>query len=72
MTGPIHDIYNNARRAEMMREARQSQIAQNVERSRDHERRTFLVGAWLRRQSTRLVVPEVASEAPEVPLPGAP
>ena len=69
MTGPIHEMYDNARRDEMMRQAQQSQIVQNV----DHERRTSLVWAWLRRHTPRVVVPDVVAEvvpeaAPEVPV----
>ena len=69
MTGPINEMYDGARRAEMMRQAQRSQIAQSIGRSRDHERRTFLQWAWFRRQSTGVAVPEVSLKVPVPEIP---
>jgi hypothetical protein len=53
-------MYDDARRAEMVRQARQSQLAGNVERSRDYERRSFLQRAWFWRQRQSGEIPEAA------------
>jgi hypothetical protein len=63
----INKMYVDARRADMLRQARQSQLAQDgASRSRDYERRTFLRRAWFWRpkqsgavtEAIREVVPE--------------
>ncbi len=57
---PIHQMNSHARQVEMLRQARQSQLAAQVGASRDYERRSFLRRFWFSRQRTSDEVPEAA------------
>jgi hypothetical protein len=46
MSSALNHQYDSARRADLMRQARQSQVALDVAVSRDDERRSFLRRAW--------------------------
>jgi hypothetical protein len=47
MSSALNHAYDSARRAEMVRQARQNTLALDVAVSRDDERRSFLRRAWL-------------------------
>jgi hypothetical protein len=46
MSSALNHAYDSARRAEMIRHARQAQLAVDVAASRNDERRSFLRRAW--------------------------
>jgi hypothetical protein len=67
-------MYDDARRADMLRQARQSQLAQDdASRSRDYKRRTFLRRAWFwrpKQSGATEAIPEVVPKAvPATALP---
>jgi hypothetical protein len=46
MSSALNHAYDSARRADLIRQARQSQMALDVAVGRDDERRSFLRRAW--------------------------
>jgi hypothetical protein len=46
MSSALNHAYDSARRADLIRQARQSTLAADVAVSRDDERRSFLHRAW--------------------------
>jgi hypothetical protein len=59
-------MYDDARRADMLRQARQSQLAQDcASRSRDYKRRTLLRRAWPSPKQSGTVTEAIREVVPE-------
>ena len=69
-SGMLFKLADEARRAEMMRQARQSQLARNVEQSREYKRRSpQLTWFWRKNKRGEAAAQPIPEEVPAATTP---